>query len=192
MYHNTTGYCLCGCGGKTKLIEQNNAWKGHIKGEYVAFLPGHGKRLGSETSYHVDENGCWIWEGKINNTNYGVFVNKELAHRHFYERDVGLIPDGYVLDHICHNTLCVNPEHLRLATVADNIRYQKLHKNNTSGFKGVSWYKGRNKWYSYITVNRKKIHLGYFDDVLDAARAYDDAALKYFKEFAKLNFEEAI
>lgn len=43
------------------------------------------------------------------------------------------------------------------------------------------------KWHSQIMVNRKQIHLGYFDDIFEAAKAYNCAALKYYGEYARIN-----
>ncbi len=62
-----------------------------------------------------------------------------------------------------------------------------LDANNKSGFKGVCWYKARNKWICYITAMNKRIHLGYFTDKVEAAKAYNAAAKKHFGEFAWLN-----
>jgi hypothetical protein len=63
----------------------------------------------------------------------------------------------------------------------------KLRKDSTSGFKGVTYCKRNNKYASVIKLNQKLIWLGYFIDPLDAARAYNEAALKYHGEFANLN-----
>lgn len=56
----------------------------------------------------------------------------------------------------------------------------------SSKFKGVSHHK--KKWRATITYNYKNLHLGTFDDQIDAAKAYDTAALKYFGQYAFLNF----
>ena len=72
--------------------------------------------------------------------------------------------------------------------MGQNSRNQKIRrKNNTSGFKGVYWHKARKKWRVQITVDGKNMHLGSFDDKKDAAQAYNDAAVQYHGEFAKLN-----
>jgi hypothetical protein len=57
--------------------------------------------------------------------------------------------------------------------------------NNTSGYRGVTWF--QNKWRASIKINSRRIFLGYFISKEDAARAYDRAALEYFGEFAVLN-----
>lgn len=59
--------------------------------------------------------------------------------------------------------------------------------NNTSGYKGVFYRKDSGKWRAAIRVNQKLIHLGQFDNKEDAARCYNENALKYFGEFAYLN-----
>ncbi len=63
-----------------------------------------------------------------------------------------------------------------------------LRPNNTSGFRGVHLFKRDNIWIAQITVKGKTFSLGRFKTSPDAAKAYDDAARKYFSTKAKLNF----
>jgi hypothetical protein len=60
-------------------------------------------------------------------------------------------------------------------------------RNNTSGYKGVSWNKRKGKWRATITVNRKPLFLGYFGTPEEAAGAYDQAAIRHFGEYAVTN-----
>lgn len=68
---------------------------------------------------------CWLWlAGR--SRDYGSFAVstavRRPAHRVAYELLVGPIPDGMVLDHLCRNTLCVNPEHLEPVSIGENVR----------------------------------------------------------------------
>jgi hypothetical protein len=80
--------------------------------------------------------GCWEWTGSVNDSGYGKFSLSTTqlsrrAHRVAYELLVGPIPDGLELDHLCRNTICVNPAHLEPVTQAENVRRglnaQKTH-----------------------------------------------------------------
>jgi hypothetical protein len=74
-------------------------------------------------------DGCWVWTGtKVRTSDdadyYGQFWmggKNVSAHRLSYRLLVGEIPNGLVLDHLCRNTLCVNPEHLEAVTDQVNI-----------------------------------------------------------------------
>lgn len=67
-----------------------------------------------------------------------------------------------------------------------------IRAHNTSGFKGVFWSKQRNKWTARIMLNYKSKHLGFFNDIVDAARAYNVAAFAAWGENANLPTEEEI
>ena len=60
-----------------------------------------------------------------------------------------------------------------------------------SKYKGVHWHKNHRKWLARITFEKNTIHLGYFRNEIEAAKAYDEAAKKYHGEFASLNFPES-
>lgn len=121
----------------------------------------------------------------------GKQVNKKREQHISLHRDI-MKPKKYeVVDHINGNTLDNRKCNLRVCSAKDNSRNQtKLSKNNTSGYKGVSWDKNANKWIARIKVDKKLIHLGYFVDLIKATKAYDVAAKKHFKDFAFQNFKE--
>lgn len=76
------------------------------------------------TRYVVDANGCWSWTGTTIKAGYSQISyqgRKFYGHRLSYEHFIGPIPDGLVIDHLCRNTRCVNPEHLEPVTTRENI-----------------------------------------------------------------------
>lgn len=103
-------------------------------------------------------------------------------------REILKLTKGEYTDHINGNTLDNRKCNIRKCTNAENARNQKRRRDNTSGYKGVSYFKRDNNYRARIKVNYKQIHLGYFNNKTDAAKAYDVAAKKYHGEFAKLNF----
>jgi hypothetical protein len=68
-------------------------------------------------------SGCFLWFGSLNTSGYPqISVNKKLslAHRIYYEMERGPIPPGLVIDHLCRNPCCVNPDHLEPVTIFEN------------------------------------------------------------------------
>ena len=77
-----------------------------------------------DEKYRVDDSGCWLWTEWLDSDGYGIISIKHKnhrAHRVSYERYVGKIPDGMVIDHLCRVRHCVNPDHLRVVTNAENV-----------------------------------------------------------------------
>jgi len=74
-----------------------------------------------------NDTGCWNWTGGLSEGGYGMFcLGKRQAlvraHRYAYEQFKGPIPAGLVVDHLCRNRRCVNPDHLEPVTMLENIQ----------------------------------------------------------------------
>jgi hypothetical protein len=103
-------------------------------------------------------------------------------------RMVANAPKGLFVDHINHNGLDNRKLNLRLCTNAQNQQNSRPRSGGTSKYKGVHWHKARKKFCARIHFNKKSIHIGYFKDEIEAAKAYDKKAKELFGEFAYLNF----
>lgn len=80
---------------------------------------------------------------------------------------------------------------LRIVTSTDNSHNTPPTKRNTSGHKNVFWVKGRGKWRVALRCNGKHIHVGYFDDFLEACKAEELAENKYYGEYSYYNSLES-
>ena len=98
-------------------------WRKYGDTETVALVHNDVDRRFRE-SYKVTASGCWEWQGHIEANGYARFTigqDRWLSHRWAYERFVGPIPTGLVIDHLCRNRRCVNPNHLEAVTARTNI-----------------------------------------------------------------------
>ena len=106
-----------------------------------------------------------------------------------------ILSDAEEVDHFDGDGLNNRRVNLRASTTRNNHRNMRVQSGRSSQFKGVTWFKRDSKWRAQISAGpilengkSKNLHLGYFADEADAARAYDAAARRAFGEFAALNF----
>lgn len=98
---------------------------------------------------------------------------------------------GVEIDHVNGNGLDNRRCNLRIADRRDNMRNQRMHVDNCSGFKGVSFMGGKHHrhkpWQARIKAKGRDEFLGSFSKPKDAALAYDQAAKELFGRFARTN-----
>lgn len=90
-------------------------------------------------------------------------------------------------DHKNGNGLDNRRENLRAATAAQNQMNRGKHAHASSPYKGITWLRFDRKWWARIKVGGKRLDLGRFSDERAAALAYNEAAIKHFGEFARIN-----
>jgi hypothetical protein len=133
----------------------------------------------------------WKWFANNKNGKFyvvrNITVSKNKQSSIFMHRFIMKPNKGMIIDHLDGNPLNNQKSNLRICTHAENMRNSKISINNKSGYKGVSYQEDRNNYRAQIKFNNKKINIGDFIDPIDAARAYNAAALKYHGEFANLN-----
>ena len=117
----------------------------------------------------------------------GVRTNQDLA-RTIMERLLArsLTPTD-IVEHIDGDLLNNRRENLRLLGKSALRQRDPLRHNNTSGYTGVSYDRKRHLWKAYISQQGKRTHLGRFPTAIQAAFAYNEAALRYFGDHARLN-----
>lgn len=151
--------------GKVALVDDSDyeslsRWKWHFDGKYYAAR-----------------------EGRKSD---GVLCGKTIK---MHRQILGLLNSDLHIDHKNHNGLDNRRGNLRACSRSMNMANQSLCKNSSSGCKGVHYHKdGRlNPWQAYIKIRQVRKNLGYFSNKDQAALAYNEAAQKYFGEFALLN-----
>jgi hypothetical protein len=107
-----------------------------------------------------------------------------LMHRYL----MGLDKGHPFVDHVNLDSLDNRRINLRVANGSENMANRRAPANNISGFKGVCWDSTEQKWRVSIMKNGIARRLGYFTSKIEAANAYDDAAIEVFGEYSHLNF----
>lgn len=107
----------------------------------------------------------------------------------YMHREIMMPMPGMAVDHIDGDGLNNRRDNLRIVTNQENS-WNRLPVYGQK-FKGPAFHKKTGTWLSYIRVNRASILLGRFNSEIDAALAYDAAAIKFFGEFARLNFPQS-
>lgn len=136
-------------------------WRSTGSGRRKGLIAGHIKKYESGKSYLLIKI-----KGRL-------FRAHRLAWLYVY----GYEPE--CIDHIDGNGLNNSINNLRDIALPENGKNQRLFSTNTSGVTGVYWMKANQKWHAKIVINRKSIHLGYFDDKDDAIRARKSAEIEH-------------
>ena len=117
------------------------------------------------------------------------YANKKMAQTNInMHRFIMDAPRHLVVDHIDHDGLNNRRSNLRLCTNAQNACNMRPYRGVSSRYKGVSWSKKKKKWEAGIKRDQKRHLLGFFENEIEAARAYDKKAVELHGEFACLNF----
>lgn len=133
----------------------------------------------------------------LNQFNWTVYLDykKFYAHRNVKKKIykmhrviLNIFDKNISVDHIDGDGLNNQKANLRACTQQQNSRNRSKQRNNSSGFKGVTWHKGDKKWQAQVLINRKMKYLGSFSSAEEAAKVYDEFVIKTFKEFAITNF----
>lgn len=123
----------------------------------------------------TESGACHQWVGNPMRSGYGQIMwhkHTFLAHRVAWTRSNGSIPEGLVIDHLCHNKLCVRPDHLRAVTNKQNGEHRAgANSNSSTGVRGVSLTKATGRYRGSVRHNDRNVHVGYFDSVEEARTA---------------------
>jgi hypothetical protein len=156
------------------------------QGKYAIVDPENYDRLAKHKWHIVRDSGTFY---AVRNTGQHRGGKRIVLKMH---REILKVPASMFVDHINHNGLDNRNANLRPATRAQNARNRRKGRKagSHSKYKGLTWYKNEKRWAVRIMVDRKSKFIGYFDNEIAAAKAYDKAAMKYHKEFAALNFKK--
>lgn len=138
------------------------------------------KHINWYAHFAATNNSFYVW-GKI-------YISKIRKNVNMHRIILNVTDPKIQVDHIYHDTLDNRKINLRIDIENKNHQNTKKPKHNTSGYKGVCWNKWAKKWHVGIKVKNKIIRIGYFDNLIEGALAYDKASILYHGEYALLNF----
>jgi hypothetical protein len=172
----------CGCYAKEvshKRIKSRLYNKFEIKDDYAIIYSTNGSKsiVDIDDVKELVDMAYWI-------DTSGYMVAKINGERVYMHRVVSKCPEGYVTDHINHNTFDNRKSNLRICTPYQNSLNHRISSSNTSGTTGVYYLKKNKKWLAMIGYKGKKIRLGVYVELEDAINARKEAEKKYFGEFA--------
>jgi hypothetical protein len=124
-------------------------------------------------SWHFNKYGYIVTKGPETN-------NKTL----FMHRLIMNAQENEDVDHIKHKKYDNRKSELRKVTDSQNLMNQELSIINTSGYKGISWSKSVQKWHVYINKDKKRYHLGHYEDINNAITARKQAEEKLFGKYS--------
>lgn len=175
------------------VIEQAAPFK--IDGVYCRLIPLSQGQFSIVEEADYEWLMAWKWAAQFCKKMNSYYACRNESHENGTKDNVrmhrlvlGVSDPKLHVDHIKPgNTLDNRRSNLREATASQNNCNAKLSKANTSGFKGVWFYKRTGKWHAGITINRQKVSLGYFDTPEEASVVRERSALKLHGAFARMS-----
>ena len=125
--------------------------------------------------------GHYNWQEGSN----GYALRSSGSDKIYLHREITICPSDMQVDHKDEDRLNNLRANLQIVSQGINGQRRKIQSNNTSGYRGVTYQQG--SWKAQIYFQRKRICLGCFKDIDEAAEAYNKAANHYFGNMAKLN-----
>lgn len=182
----------CGClrneqaSINAKNNKKGNKYKLDLEDEHGRYGIGYCSNTGNEFYFDMDDyekimDYTW-YEHYDKRNNYHALLTRDPRTQKNIKMTRVINCIGH--DHADRNPLNNRKYNLRKATSIENSQNQSLRRDNTSNISGVYFNKSAKKWQPYITVNKKYVYLGIFDDKNDAIIARLKAEQKYFGEFA--------
>ena len=163
---------------KQTIIKNNN-------NEYIIEIFNNKKEKIAETIVDIDIYYDLIkYNWYLSGNKY--IINNKLGLLHRYIMNYS---GNDFIDHINNNTLDNRRDNLRIVTCKQNSLNKSSSIFKSSTYIGVCWNKEKNKWKSYITINGKQKHLGYYTNEIQAAQIRDIATLKYYGKYGNINIK---
>ena len=211
IYNNEVSwFCDCACGKKDVLVTSRHLKSGHttscgcarikknkerkkhnifdLTNDYgICYLKDNTPILFDLEDYDLIKDYYWIKDAN----NYVVSriqYNKKVTVIKMHRLVMKLTNEkDKIVDHIKHNTFDNRKKYLRVVSYSQNNQNQKISSVNSSGYTGVCWDKRKNKWRAYITINKKRIELGWYIEKELAIKARKIAEEKYFGKYSYKN-----
>lgn len=160
--------CSCGCYRREQTIKNNKISKRKFNTYDLTGNYGIGYTSQNDKFYFdiedYDKIKKYYWRKHYKGYIYTEINDKYTSlHRYIMKPSI-----NKVVDHINRSKFDNRKDNLKICSQQNNMHNQGLRKNNNSGIVGVTWDKSKNKWHSYININGKLQHIGFFVDKKEA------------------------